>query len=153
MMRYRTLIILTTVMILSTLHASEISEKTIDVNDLLKRDLSILEDNNLVIVQKHLSHKRSIETKEWIDEHEDALSCGMSCSGLAPIAVGMYFDGLRTIISPSLENLPIGGGLGLLGSFTAMTAFSHWYQPPQTETSKKLALVLQESKRRKEKVD
>lgn len=164
MMRYRILVIVIVIMTFPSLEVRACEEpslvksilkstKTSDINDLLKQDLSIINNDDIQRVEDYLADKQFIEKREWRKKHADEIACCDGCLGLTPIVIGMCFDGCKTVAAPSLERLPIGAGVGLFTSVIAMTAFSHWYQAPETETSRQLALVLQESKRRKEKID
>lgn len=155
MIRYRMFAIAAVIMIFPSLQAGACQPPSV-VKSILKptkNDLSTMNDGDLGKREKYLTLQRSSEKREWQQDHEDAISCGTAFFGSVPIIVGMCSDGLPTITHPSLENVPVGAVLGLITSITTTVAFAHWYQPPETETSKQLALVLQESKRRKEKVD
>lgn len=156
MMRYRILAIAAIAMTLPSLQAGACNPPSVGKSILKPTQndlLSTVSDDDLARREDYLKLQRSSEKRKWKEEHDDAISCGHGCLGLTPIVTGMCFDGLATTMEPCLDRLPVGAAVGLLTSVTLMTAFSYWYQPPETETSAKLALVLQESKRRKEKVD
>lgn len=155
-MRYCIRAIAAAVMLFPSLHAG-VGEAPIVVKSILKPTqndlLSTVSDDDLARREDYLKLQRSSEKRKWREEYDKEISCGQGISALTPIVIGMCFDGLATTMRPSTENLPIGAAVGLFTGVLAMTAFDYWFQPPETDTSKKLALVLQESKKRKEKTD
>ncbi len=141
------LMILIAIMIHSGVYASQLSDKSVDSNHLLKHNIGDMKYDDLKRAKGALSHQWLMEKREWTDQHEQDMDCCLGCLGLAPFVVGLYCD--VSNMSPSIYGIPLGKVLGAVVGGVAMVHFDNEDYPPQTETAKKLALVQQELQNRK----